>query len=119
MADLYLLKQSIRDMLRPKTLILAALIIALPVLIAVLMRVARPAQFDPVEAYNALSLHLVFGFSLVILSIVLGTGVITQEVEQKTIVYLLTRPVPRWRIAAIKFLAAFLLILVTVWAEAI
>jgi ABC-2 type transport system permease protein len=81
--------------------------------------VARPAKFDGAVWYNMLSQNLVFGFSLVILSIVLGTGVITQEVEQKTIVYLLTRPLPRWRIAAVKFLAAFLLILATVWAEAV
>lgn len=119
MADLFLLKQSIRDMIRPKTLALSALIILLPGAIALVMRLARPSQFDGLETYNTLSQYLVFGFSLVILSIVLGTGVITQEVEQKTIVYLLTRPLPRWRLALIKFLAAFLLILVTVWAEAV
>lgn len=118
MADLQLLKQSIRDMLRPKTLLLSALIIVLPMLIAIVMRMSQGTRFDAVESYNALSMHLVFGFSLVLLSIVLGTGVITQEVEQKTIVYLLTRPVPRWRIALVKFIAAFLLILATVWAEA-
>jgi ABC-2 type transport system permease protein len=119
MADLQLLKQSLRDMLRPKTISLAGLIVALPLLIAVGMRFFQGGQFNPAEAYDTLSLHLVFGFSLVILSVVLGTGVITQEVEQKTIVYLLTRPVPRWRILAVKFLAAFILILVTVWAEAL
>src|SRR5205807_8489593 len=55
------------------------------------------------------------GFILVILAVVFGTGVVSQEVEQKTIVYLLTRPVPRWRILAMRFLAAFVAITVTSW----
>lgn len=103
-------------MRRPKTLLMAAVIIGLPALLALLMRSAPRREFDPVMAYNVLSSLLIFGFLLVILCVVFGTGVITQEVEQKTIVYLLTRPVPRWRIALVKFVAACLLISMTVWA---
>jgi ABC-2 type transport system permease protein len=112
-----LFRQSIRDMLRPKTLFLAAVLIALPFLCMVLVELKLGSRFDPTATYDFFATHLVFGFSVVILSIVLGTGVITQEVEQKTIVYLLTRPLPRWRLAMAKVTAAFLLILVTVWLE--
>jgi ABC-type transport system involved in multi-copper enzyme maturation permease subunit len=58
---------------------------------------------------------LIYGFVLVILSVIFGTGVISQEVEQKTIPYLLTRPMPRWRIALAKLAAAVTTITVTVW----
>jgi hypothetical protein len=50
---------------------------------------------------------------LPILAVVFGTGVISQEMEQKTIVYLLTRPVPRWRILLAKFAAAWIVTSVT------
>ena len=73
-----------------------------------LIRVAARDQFDGVATYGALAALLVFGFVLPILAVVFGTGVIMQELEQKTIVYLLSRPVPRWRILFAKFLAAWI-----------
>lgn len=115
-ADLYLLRHSIRDMLHPKTLLTAGACVLLPALIAMLIRVARPHRFDPAGVYDALAGNLIFGFLLVILCVVFGTGVISQETEQKTIGYLLTRPLPRWRIAVAKFVAATALIMLTVWA---
>ena len=116
MADLYILKTSIRDLLRAKRVVASLLLIAAPAGIALLWRMAAREMFDPYDAYNTLMSVVVYGFLLVILSVVFGTGVISQEVEQKTIVYLLTRPVPRWRIVLMKFLAAVLGILVTVVA---
>ena len=46
---------------------------------------------------------------------IFGTGVVSREVEQKTIVYLLTRPVARWRILLMRYLAAVTAITLTVW----
>jgi len=117
MADLYLIRNSLRDLLRPKSLTLAVVIIALPALTAALMRATQGAAFDPETAYNIVSGLLIFGFLLVMLCMVFGTGVITQETEGKTIVYLLTRPVPRWRIALARFLVAAAAILVTAWTS--
>src|SRR5438067_10922422 len=57
----------------------------------------------------------VFGFILVILAVVFASGVVSEEVQQKTIVYLLTRPTPRWRILLAKFSAALVVLIVTVW----
>lgn len=119
MGDLYLLRNSLRDLLRPKTLLLAAVIIALPALTALLMRATQGGAFDPEVSYNIVSGLLVFGFLLVLLCMVFGTGVITQETEGKTIVYLLTRPVPRWRIGLVKFAAASIAIVLTAWTSAL
>ncbi|HLV80440.1 MAG TPA: ABC transporter permease subunit [Chthonomonadaceae bacterium] len=120
MSDLYLLRNALKDMIGLKKVVPAAVLIALPAVIALIWRAAaRAGHFQPDVAYNTLSSGLVFGFTLVILSVVFGTGVIAQEVEQKTIVYLLTRPVPRWRIALIKFLAAVVATTATVWIASV
>ncbi len=114
MTDLFLLRTALRDALRPQRLLLTLLLVALPALIALLARALTPAaRFEAVETYNNLANLLVFGFILTILSVIFGTAVVSQEIEQRTIVYLLTRPVPRWRILLAKFLGSFIAITLT------
>lgn len=60
----------------------------------------------PDQAYATLSAVLTFRL-LPLASAIFSTAVISQEVEQKTIVYLLTRPVARWRLLAMRGLASF------------
>jgi ABC-2 type transport system permease protein len=116
MSDLYLFRNTLRDLIRPGKLVAAALLVAVAVLIAVLMRAsAGPGHFDPAASYNGISSVLVFGYMVVILSLVFATGVIAQEIEQKTIPYLLTRPMPRWRILLAKYAAAVVVTTATVW----
>jgi ABC-2 type transport system permease protein len=43
-------------------------------------------------------------------SAIFTTAIISQEVEQRTIVYLLTRPVPRWKLLLIRYLASVLVV---------
>jgi ABC-2 type transport system permease protein len=76
--------------------------------------IAGAERFDAPEIYNTLAAGLVFGFILTILSVLYGTGALSQEIEGRTIVYLLTRPMPRWRILLAKFVGAWLAITVTV-----
>lgn len=106
MSDLYLLRSSLRELVRLKRLVASLILVLLAPGLALALRASIGNEFEPFVIYNTFSALIVFGFVLVITSVVYGTGVITQEVEQKTIVYLLTRPVPRWRILTIKFLAA-------------
>src|SRR5262249_46262128 len=117
MSDWLLFRYALRDLLRLRKLLATALLVALPPLIALLWRSTSGTRhpFDPAVAYNTLSGGLVFGFTLVILAVIFATGAVSQDVEQRTIVYLLTRPVPRWRILIAKFLASLLVIIVTVW----
>ena len=58
-----------------------------------------------IDRYSMVSYMLVFriaGFSAVFFA----TANVTAEVEQRTIVYLLTRPVPRWMLLTVRYLAA-------------
>lgn len=116
MSDLYLFRMALRDLLRPKKILTALFLILFPVLFATLIRFSRSQEeFNGVEVYNNLASVIVFHFTMVILALVFATGTITQEVEQKTIVYLLTRPIPRWRILLTKFAATSLVTVTTVW----
>lgn len=110
-----LIANTVKDLLGVRKVVAAAILVALPAVIALIWRAAARSGFDAETAYNMLSAGLVFGFTLVILSVVYGTGVIAQDVEQKTIVYLLTHAVPRWRILLIKLLAALVATTLTVW----
>ncbi len=115
MVELTLIRATLRDLLRPKRLVVAALLILLPAALALLWRRTGGDAFDPEAAYNTLAAVLVFGFILVILSVLFGTGAVSQEIEQRTIVYLLTRPVARARILLARFVGSLLGIVATVW----
>ncbi|MBS1717321.1 MAG: ABC transporter permease subunit [Armatimonadetes bacterium] len=49
------------------------------------------------ERYGQLSSMIVFRM-LALAAAILSTNIISQEIEQKTVVYLLTRPIPRWQL---------------------
>lgn len=119
MSDLYLFRGALKDSLSPKKIAVALILVILPALLSLLWRTSAHSEFQEEVVYNTLAAGLIFGFILVILAVVFGTGVVTQEIEQKTIVYLLTRPVLRWRILLVKFLAAFLVITITVSLAAV
>jgi len=81
------------------------LLAASPVLIAVLIRLAgRPG--DPVRLEMNVLDGLVVRTVLPLVALVMGTGAIGPDLEDGTAVYLLAKPIPRWRIAAAKVLAA-------------
>jgi ABC-2 type transport system permease protein len=111
-----LFRGALRDVLRPRRLLGAAPLIVMPGLLGLLWHTAKANEaFNAVQAYDTLSGGMVFGFVLVILSVIFGTGVVSQEVEQRTLVYLLTRPVPRWRILLAKFAGALVGITAASW----
>jgi ABC-2 type transport system permease protein len=63
----------------------------------------------PVDCYAAVSSLL--GFRILALSsAILTTAILSQEVEGRTIVYLLTRPVPRWKLILIRYAASVLVV---------
>jgi ABC-type transport system involved in multi-copper enzyme maturation permease subunit len=113
MIERFLLRSALRDLVSLRRVAVAACLVLGPSCIALLIRLGTRSDFDGVATYGALASLLVFGFVLPILAVVFGTGAITQEMEQKTIVYLLTRPVPRWRILIAKYLAVWISISAT------
>jgi len=119
MTDFVLFSSALRDLLRPKRAVGVLAAAVLPAVLGVVWRVqAGPQRFDPEAAYNTLAAGLVFGFMLTILSVLFGTGIVSREMEQKTIVYLLTRPVQRARIILAKLAAAAVAVSVVSWLAA-
>jgi ABC-2 type transport system permease protein len=59
----------------------------------------------PVDQYAKVSEMLVFHV-LALSSAIFTSSIVSQEVEQKTIVYLLTRPVTRWLLILMRYLAS-------------
>jgi ABC-2 type transport system permease protein len=114
--DVMLFLTALRDQLRPRKLVVAAALVALPAGMAVLWR-TLDKSYRPEITYTTLAAMLVFGFTLVILSLIFGTGTVSQDLEERTIVYLLTRPVPRWRVLAARFAASLVAIVVTCWVS--
>lgn len=120
MSDLTIFTNTLRDLLRAKKLAVIVVLLALSTGVATLWRINTPAgEYKPDVVYNGLATVMIFSFILVILAIVFGTAIIAQEVEQKTIVYLLIRPVPRWRLLLMKFAAVMTLVTGTAWLATI
>ena len=108
MAEVHLFRAALRDLSRPKRLMAAGFVCIVPPLLVLLVRIARPASGMAPLRYNFAATFLGFGFVLPILAAVFATGAIRDEVEQRTIAYLLTRPIARWRILWPRFASAVL-----------
>jgi ABC-2 type transport system permease protein len=114
---LTLFRSSLRDSLRPKRLAGAAVMALLPAGAALLWKLTARRGFEPDVAYSLIATTMVFGLALVILTVVFCTNVVSQEVEQKTIVYLLTRPVRRWVLLLARYVAALAFVVSALWAS--
>lgn len=110
MIERFLLRTALRDLVTIRRAAVAAVLVLGPACVGLVIRIGTRAEFDGVAAYGALASLLVFGFVLPILAVVFGTGAVSQEIEQRTIVYLLTRPIARWRILLVKYIAAWITI---------
>jgi ABC-2 type transport system permease protein len=108
--DLLVARAALRDAFQPRRLVIAALLVLLPPLVALLWRGLSHGHFVADDVYDRVVVEFVFGFTLTILSVVYGTGVVSQELEQRTIVYLLTRTLPRWRIMFAKIVVNILVV---------
>jgi len=120
MSDIYLFRTALRELVRPGKLIAYAILIALPFLVGMVIKwKADPDTYEAAGQYGIWIALYVFGFVLTIMSVIFSSGIVAQEVEQKTIVYLLTRPIPRWRILLMKYLAAILITTAACWLTTI
>jgi ABC-2 type transport system permease protein len=119
MTEWLLFRNALRDQFKPARLAGTVLLVALPAALALLWRLMARSRFEPEVAYNTLAALLVFGFALVMLAVIFATNTISQDLEDKTIVYLLTRPVPRWRILLAKFAGSLLVVVLACWLAAL
>jgi ABC-2 type transport system permease protein len=101
---LFLYTHALKDSLRAKRIIPW---IAVSLIVA-LIGAAWPSitrTNDPVHQYGDVAAMLVFRV-MALASAIYTTAIIGQEVEQRTIVYILTRPVARWKILLMRYLAS-------------
>jgi ABC-2 type transport system permease protein len=106
---------SLSRMLWSRGTVFMALVIGLPVLIALIVRgvamvAGSGARVDnmPISGgalFGAMIWLLYLRFIVPILAVFYGTSLMADEVEDKTITYLFTRPIPRGAVMAGKYLA--------------
>src|SRR6185312_6624207 len=106
---------SVGEMLWSRRTIFMALVVGAPVVISVVMRVLD-ALGAPIFRVNGMTMAgpAIFGlmiwvfylrFTVPVLGVFYGTSLIADEVEDKTITYLFTRPIPRGAVLVGKYLA--------------
>lgn len=101
---------SLGQMLWSRRTVFMALVVGAPVVMAVILAIADAFG---VGVFRLQSAAAVFGiliwiylrFSVPVLAVFYGTSLIADEVEDKTITYLFTRPIPRGAVLAGKYLA--------------
>jgi ABC-2 type transport system permease protein len=92
---------TLRGLLGRRRTLLMALLAALPILVGLLIRLGG-GRSDAPEILDTLVVRTV----LPLIALVFGTATIGSEIEDGTIVYLLAKPIPRWRIALAKLAVA-------------
>ncbi len=104
---LTLLSLTARQLLGRRRAIVIGLLALIPIVIALLYRLAGDTG-----AADDFTVGLVGGFVFTLLlpigALVFGTGALGSEIEDGTIVYLLARPIARWRIVVAKAVIASL-----------
>jgi len=104
MTEAFVYTSALRDFLRLRR-IMVWIVVGLGLFaMAFTFRYLNP-DATPRDAYYTLSSLLVFRV-LPLASAIFSSAVIGQEVEQRTIVYLLTRPVERWKLILFRTLAS-------------
>jgi ABC-2 type transport system permease protein len=101
---------TMRQLLFRKSTLLLLALAAIPVLIAVVFELGNDGETLPEEfAVEVLGVWLVITTLLPLTAVLFGTSVLGDELEDGTVIYLLTKPVQRWTILLPKVAAAWLL----------
>jgi ABC-type transport system involved in multi-copper enzyme maturation permease subunit len=112
-ASLRIFDLSLSEMLWSRRTIFMALVVGVPVVISFIAR-ALVALGAPIMQNSSMTGPVIFGlmiwlffvrFSVPVLGVFYGTSLIADEVEDKTITYLFTRPIPRGAVLFGKYLA--------------
>jgi ABC-type transport system involved in multi-copper enzyme maturation permease subunit len=106
---------SIGEMLWSRRTIFMALVVGSPIVVALVARVVQSmgtaplrvngVQVDAVSMFGAMIWILFLWFIVPVLGVFYGTSLIADEVDDKTITYLFTRPVRRGAVVVGKFIA--------------
>ncbi len=106
-----LFNHALAQMFRGRRLMVLSLIYCLPIILAVLFRYFMPSKqwterIDLLEVEFWVIFIMVPHTLLPLMSLLLASGIIQDEIEEQTLTYLLIRPMPRWSIYVVKWFAA-------------
>ncbi len=109
-----LLTITLRALLSRRRTLLLALIGALLVLATVLYRLSGPSESESLDVMRGLLGDFGLGVLLPLVAVIVATAAVGSELDDGTIVYLLSKPIPRWRIVLVKLVVAWLLVVLLV-----
>ena len=111
-----LVSWAVWDLMRPRKVVTMALCSLMGPFFGAL---ARYASGSSAAAYGLAMPLAVYSFTLIILSVVFAAGIVSSEMVGKTISYLLTRPIPRYKILLAKWTASTLVVAVATSISAV
>jgi ABC-2 type transport system permease protein len=82
------------------------LLLPLPVLLVLLAGVSRGFGVDPGSWGQPVLVGLGLAVVLPVVALIVGTGVLGSEIDDGTLVHILTKPLPRWQIVLPKLVVA-------------
>ena len=112
-----LVRLTLADLLRTKRAVLGAVVLLAPVVFALYWSFAEHMTGDALYQWGIIFIRAYLNFTIPFLALLAGATLISTDRESQTLVYLLTRPVPRWKIALVKFLTAAALCIVALAAS--
>jgi ABC-2 type transport system permease protein len=92
---------TLRGLLGRRRMILMLLLVSVPILVGILIRIAGGSR-ETSQLLDALVIRTV----LPLVALIIGTSAIGSEIEDGTLVYLLVKPIARWRTALSKLVVA-------------
>ena len=108
---LFLISFFSRNMFRSKRIILTAALGLVPVLLAaalLLLPYLTGHEIDSYTLFLQMGLLMHAYILLPLVSALIGSGAVADEVEERTLPYIITRPVPKWQFALSKIISGFL-----------
>lgn len=101
--------------LRSRKTIWIVLLAFIPVAFSLLLWVIRwtiKADISMTPIFSQIGVILFLRFLLPLISVFVGTSIISDEIETQTLPYLLVRPIPRWKIILTKTLSQIVTVVV-------
>lgn len=112
---LCIIKLTLQQMLLTKSVLLALLILLVPAYIGIYATIWPPKDYEPLVLFADLSLFLYLQFYVLLYSLIYAAPLINEEIEKKTMTYLISRPMKRWEVAVFKYIG-FLISINTMFA---
>ncbi|HUV39417.1 MAG TPA: ABC transporter permease [Planctomycetota bacterium] len=97
---------TLRQMLRTRWVLLTAAVLLAPAAFAVYWSPTDPLAADELILWGQIFVIGYLQFAAPFVALITGTSLISVEKEERTLSYLVTRPVPRWLVVVMKYAAA-------------